>query len=428
MEERTQLGDTRARPFRTAGLFFLVLAGIVGVCLAQQEPTNRRRRTPRDSTLKTIQLPEPATSSSISLEATLAGQQQVEPPSDQRLRFPDIGQLAWAARSPVAVQAEVAPATARPPQIGMYFVLPDGLYVYDPATHGLQQRTNDDVRNVMATSLLNRPDAPVGGCQIILAGSSRDFVPQYGPRAKTVMLLQAGQMAQSIKLQALALGLSYVSIDAVDSSMVKRICRLSRTTEALYVAFVGYPASQAVVTTDAQTQTSAGRKAVIIASSQGFRDEELFQTKRGLELASVQTQVASNRVGQIVGVLGGTIQTDLLLSQVNVTDFDAVIFVGGPGAVDFFTNRVALNLARQAFSQRKVLAGIGTGPSVLANAGVLKGVRATAFLSERPNLMQGGANYTGNPVEKDGSVVTSTGPLAVNVFVRALLDALGEAR
>jgi protease I len=402
--------------------------GIAGVCLAQQEQTSRRRRTPRDSALKTIQLPEPMTSSSISLEATLAGQQQVEPPSNQRLGFPDIGQLAWAARSVAAPLAETAPAANQQPQVGMYFILPDGLYLYEPATHGLQQRTNDDVRTAMATSLLNRPDAPTGGCQIILTGSSRDFVPRYGPYAKTVMLLQAGQMAQSIKLQALALGLSYVSIDAVESSVVKRICRLARNTEPLYVAFVGYPASQAVVTTDAQTQTSAGRKALIVAASQGFRDEELFQTKRGLELAAIQTQVASNRVGQMVGVLGNTLEADLLLNKVNVSDFDAVIFVGGPGAVDFFSNRVALNLARQAFAQRKVLAGIGTGPSILANAGVLKGVRATAFLSERANLMQGGANYTGNPVEKDGSVVTATGPLAVNVFVRAILDALGEAR
>jgi protease I len=105
-----------------------------------------------------------------------------------------------------------------------------------------------------------------------------------------------------------------------------------------------------------------------------------------------------------------------------------VIFVGGPGAVDFVGNRTALNLVRQAFSQRKVIAGIGTAPTILANAGVLKGVRVTAFLSERVNLVQAGAVYTGNPVEKDGSIVTATGPVVANVFVRAIVDALVEAR
>jgi len=427
MNERTRFCDGLTRYTRTIGLFLLLVVGIVGVCLAQQQQTSRRRRTPRASGLKTIQLPEPATSSSISLEATLFAQQQVEAPSNQRLGFPDIGQLAWAARSVLPPQSSAAPMARQQPQIGMYFVLPDGLYLHDPSTHGLQQKTNEDVRTVMATSLLNQPVAPTGGCQIVLVGSSRN-VPRYGPRAKSVMLLQAGQMAQSIKLQALALGLTFVSIDAVDTAMVKRICRFPRSTEPLYVAFVGYPASQAVVTSDVPTEALAARKAVIIASAQGFNDEELFQTKRGLELASVQTLVASTRIGSIVGALGGTIDADVLLNKINVSEFGAVIFVGGPGAVDFVGNRAALNLVRQAFSQRKVLAGIGTGPTILANAGVLRGVRATAFLSERATLMQGGANYTGNPVEKDGSIVTATGPLAVNVFVRALLDALGEAR
>ena len=428
MNERTRFCDGLTRYTRTTGLFLLLLATTVSVCLARQQTTSKRLRTPRGSGLKTIQLPEPSTSSGVSLEAALTAQQQVEPPSNQRLGFPDIGQLAWAARSAVPAQGDAAPTANQQPPISIYFVLPDGIYLYDPGTHGLQQKTNQDVRTVMATSLLNQPVAPTGGCQIVLVGSSRNFVPRYGPRAKSVMLLQAGQMAQSIKLQSLALGLTFVSIDAVDTAMVKRICRFPRSVEPLYVAFVGYPASQAVVTTDVPAEAVGARKAVIIAAAQGFSDEELFQTKRGLELASVQTLVASTRAGNIIGALGGTIDADLMLNQVNVSEFGAVIFVGGPGAVDFVGNRTALNLVRQAFAQRKVIAGIGTAPTILANAGVLKGVRATAFLSERVNLIQAGATYTGNPVEKDGSIVTATGPVVVNVFVRAILDGLVEAR
>ena len=167
---------------------------------------------------------------------------------------------------------------------------------------------------------------------------------------------------------------------------------------------------------------------MIVAAPQAFRDEELFQTKRGLELASVQTVVASTRLGGLIGVLGGTIEADLLLNRVNVNDFDAVIFVGGPGAGDYLNDPVALNLARQAATQGKVLAGIGTAPSILANAGALRGAQATGFLSERERILQGGAKYTGAPVEKDNLTVTATGPLAVSTFVRAILDALAEAR
>jgi protease I len=412
-------------------LFLLVLIGTVGICLAQSERTGSRRRTSRGSRLKIIQLPDPATNSAVSLERALAAQQQVEPPSDQRLTFPDISQLAWAAQSlfaaPANTPAAVAAAGQRP-QFDVYFSLSDGLYLYDRTTHGLQQKSEGDVRREMATALLGRPDAPIGGGQIILVGSSRVFNPYYGPRAKTVMLLQAGQVAQSIRLEALALGLTFVSIENIDSAAVRRTCRLSRGLEPLYVAFIGYPAGAVVATPTEETAATTTRKVVIIAANQGFRDEELLETKRGLERASIQTSVASTRLGTMMGVLGGTIQADLMLGQVNVNDYSAVVFVGGPGAVDLVNNRAALTIARQAFAQRKIVAGIGTAPTILANAGVLRGVRATAYLSERGTLMQAGATYTGNPVERDGTVVTSTGPLAVSAFVRSLLDAMNEAQ
>ena len=101
MNARTNFCDGFTRYTRTTGFVLLLLATTVGVCLAQQQTTSRRLRTPRASGLKTIQLPEPSTSSSVSLEAALTAQQAVEPPSNQRLGFPDIGQIAWAARSAV---------------------------------------------------------------------------------------------------------------------------------------------------------------------------------------------------------------------------------------------------------------------------------------------------------------------------------------
>ena len=129
----------------------------------------------------------------------------------------------------------------------------------------------------------------------------------------------------------------------------------------------------------------------------------------------------------MAGELGGTLVADLALRQVNVNELDGLIFVGGRGAVDYYNNTAVLNLARQAATQRKVLAASGIAPSILANAGVLRGVQATAFLSERVRLMQAGATYTGQAAEKDGLIVTSTGPLAVAEFVNAILQGLGEA-
>ena len=71
-----------------------------------------------------------------------------------------------------------------------------------------------------------------------------------------------------------------------------------------------------------------------------------------------------------------------------------------------------------------LIAAISVANTILANAGVLTGIRATSFLSERGRLIQAGAVYTGIPVEQDRLIITATGPVASIQFGRAIADAL----
>lgn len=410
----------------------LIVLTIAAVCWGVQSPKTVQRRTPRLSGLRTIQLPEPASTNTTSLEKALADQQQATAaPSDQRLQFPDIGQLAWAAQGvqvPRAPSAAAAAANKQVPPLKVYFVLADGVYVYNPVEHSLQQVSNTDERQEMTTSVLGQPGRPVGGAQIVLVGTLRDFAVQYGPRARTAMLLQAGQAVQNIELEAVALGLTFVGAENINVNVARRILRLSKGLDPLYVIFVGYPASQTTaVTTEQPVAAPSGRKVLLVVPQQGYQDQELAETRRALELAGVPVVVASTRQGPLVGTFGGQVKADLLINQVNLSDYGAIVFIGGPGAIDYFNNPSVLSLARQATAQRKVVAAIGTAPTILANAGVLKGVRATGFLPEQERIQRGGATYTGNPVEKDGLTVTATGALAVPLFVQAIIEGLSQA-
>jgi len=306
----------------------------------------------------------------------------------------------------------------------VYFVLPDGTYYYSPADHALQQLADDDVREALAAALLSQTGAPSGGCQVILGASLQDFSRRYGTRGRTVMSLQAGRMSQNLQLAAVAQGLTFVSVDAVDAAAVRRVTRVLRTLEPLYVAFLGYPAGQAPPVSDHGTAAQAS--ALLVVPPQGFQDDELLATRRALEQAGVQVMIASTRMGQLLGMRGGNVRADLLLNQAKIENFNAVVFIGGVGAIEsYLHNPVVLNLVRQANTQRKVLAAIGTAPSILASAGALKGARATAYISEQARLVQGGALYSGNPVERDGLTVTATGALAAPAFAQAILDSLG---
>ena len=114
----------------------------------------------------------------------------------------------------------------------------------------------------------------------------------------------------------------------------------------------------------------------------------------------------------------------MLVSQINVDDYDAVIFVGGPGARQYFNDPAALKIARDAAQKGKVLAAICIAPTVLAKANLLNGVKATAFPTEVVSLQNAGARYTAAAVERDGLIITANGPAAAAMFAKEIVDAL----
>jgi protease I len=172
----------------------------------------------------------------------------------------------------------------------------------------------------------------------------------------------------------------------------------------------------------------AGKKALFIIAHQDFRDEEFARPKEVLEKSGVQVTVASSSLKKAKGMLGMTVQPNLLLKQVKVAKYDLVVFVGGSGGREYWEDDRAHQIARSAIEENKLLAAICIAPVTLANAGLLSGRKATVFPSaiEIEQLKAKGAIYTGQPVERDGQIITASGPDAANAFARSLLEALQD--
>ncbi len=157
-------------------------------------------------------------------------------------------------------------------------------------------------------------------------------------------------------------------------------------------------------------------KVVFVIAKSNFRDEELFHTKEEIEAKGIETVIASIEKGECLGKMGGKITAEFSLEEIDSEEFDAIIFVGGVGAETFFNNETALSLAKSFFVEGKVVAAICIAPSILANAGLLKGKKVTSFPSEESNLKEKGAIYSGKPVEVDGKIITANGPGSARVF------------
>lgn len=433
-----------ARTFRPAGqrpakclALSIVLAVFVTLCPGQ---STRRGggRTTRRSPLRIIQLPEVRTSGPISLEESLVKRRSVRRFGSQLLKYSQIGQLAWAGQGITERERglRTAPSAGETYPIDLYFAIPDGLFVYRPRDHSMEQIFDQDIRGGLAAAGGMQESLVTAPCDIIVAGSVRKLTPRFHKKARQYMLLEAGHIAQNIQLQAVSLDLGSVTVGGFDTRQVIRTCKLPRTIEPLYIIPVGYSAEQVPAETEQeqastkpQEQTTARSKtAVLIISRENFRDEELFETKRVLEGAGVRTAIASTKIGVVRGQLGGMAEARMLLNQLRVDDYDAIVFVGGLGASEYFQNPDALRIARDAAAKGKVVAAISIAPTILANAGVLRGVRATSLISERPALERAGARYTGEPVEsaRGGQIITAVGPATANQFGRAIVDALAK--
>ena len=168
------------------------------------------------------------------------------------------------------------------------------------------------------------------------------------------------------------------------------------------------------------------KRAVMIIASGDFRDEELLEPKKVLERNGVEVKIASTTLNQVKGMLGAKVKPDLLITDIKIKDFDAIVFVGGSGASQYWDDPVAHKLAQEAADTNRIVGAICIAPVTLANAGILKGKRATVFSSETGQLKATGANYSGKAVEKDGNIITAEGPSAAREFGEELVKALNK--
>ncbi|MBN2087740.1 DJ-1/PfpI family protein [Candidatus Peregrinibacteria bacterium] len=164
-------------------------------------------------------------------------------------------------------------------------------------------------------------------------------------------------------------------------------------------------------------------KVLSVIASEDFQDKEYEDSKDAIEAAGHEV-ITTSTMNIATGKFGLEVEVDILLSDVDVDDFDAILFVGGPGSEEYFDDPTALNLAQDFYNAGKLTTAICAAPAILANAGVLDEKNATCWDGVSDILIDNGANYTGKSVEIDGLVITADGPMSASKFGMAISDNL----
>ena len=175
-----------------------------------------------------------------------------------------------------------------------------------------------------------------------------------------------------------------------------------------------------------ESKSLTGKRVVMIIAPEGFRDEELIEPQGILYDRGAEVKVASKSLETAKGMLGVQVKPDLLVSDIKVEEWDAIILVGGAGSGVYWDDSLLHSMLNEAVKQNKIVGAICIAPVTLANAGILAGKKATVYSSETQKLVDKGAECTGKDVERDGNVITASGPPAAKRFGEALAEALSE--
>ena len=165
---------------------------------------------------------------------------------------------------------------------------------------------------------------------------------------------------------------------------------------------------------------------LFVVAYKNFNEEEYFETKKILTKAGFTIRNASSYIGQAFGETGATTKIDMLFSEINAVEYDAIVFIGGYGAISFWDDWRANGLAKLFASNSKVVAGIGNGCIVIANSGILKNIDATCENVNETAMKIAGANFIDkNIVISDNIITSKTSADLAKEFANTIIKSLG---
>jgi len=176
----------------------------------------------------------------------------------------------------------------------------------------------------------------------------------------------------------------------------------------------------------------SGKRIAILATN-GFEQSELEVPRDSLKEAGATVEVVSLQAGEIKGWdkkdWGRPVKVDKTLDQVSAADYDAIVLPGGQINPDLLrVEPKALQLIKDIFKAKKVVAAVCHAPWLLIETGIAKDRRMTSFKSIKTDVVNAGANWEDAEVVVDQGVITSRNPGDLKAFSAKIMEEIKEGR
>ena len=173
------------------------------------------------------------------------------------------------------------------------------------------------------------------------------------------------------------------------------------------------------------------KKIALVIAFKGFMDEEYLIPLQIFKDAGFEVTTASTSLGTALGFYGAEAEVEVLMEDLNVKEFDAIVFIGGNGIVKHLDDSVFHNTAKETIKTGKILGAICFAPAIIAKSGVLAGKKATVWSSPMDRstvkiLKENGAEYINADVVPDGNIITANGPQSAEKFAKEIVNRIKQ--
>lgn len=166
-------------------------------------------------------------------------------------------------------------------------------------------------------------------------------------------------------------------------------------------------------------------KKVALFLEHTVEDIEFLYPYHRLREADVAVEVVAPELMEYHGKKGGRFVPDRTLAEAVNMEYDGLFIPGGYAPDRLRNDPRVQEMVRKAVEREVPVAAVCHGPWVLVSARVLSGRKVTGYPTIKDDLANAGADYTGEPVEQDGPILTGTDPEALGKmlpFFLAMLD------
>jgi SagB-type dehydrogenase family enzyme len=199
-----------------------------------------------------VTIPPLASAGKVSVEEAIARRRSVRHLGQKPLSLGALSQILWAAQGLTDSEAgfRAAPSAGALYPLELYVVarkdgvegLPEGVDHYESRGHLLTLIRGGDFTHDLEAATWDQGIVMEAAATIVMIGAFSRTAAKYGRRGTQHVFQESGHAAQNVFLQAAALGIGTVVMEAFSEGAVRRVVGIRLDGRPLYVQPIGTPA------------------------------------------------------------------------------------------------------------------------------------------------------------------------------------------